>query len=124
MPSRPPKPCGKPGCRNLTHGRFCEAHAGEASTEAWRTTEGSAHSRGYGATWRKLRAFILARDPICVKCGRRPSKTVDHIVPKKRGGTNEPSNLQGLCTGCNGIKTAHDGNQGRTLKRDRTRSRA
>ena len=27
MPVKPARPCSQPGCPNLTHARFCEAHA-------------------------------------------------------------------------------------------------
>lgn len=30
--------------------------------------------------------------------------SVDHIVPRSRGGTNDPSNLRCLCTTCNTLK--------------------
>lgn len=47
---------------------------------------------------------------ICPKCGRNLSLknpksksylTLDHIVPKSRGGTNNLGNLQPLCAACN-----------------------
>jgi len=34
---------------------------------------------------------------------------VDHIVPRARGGQNEPTNLQLLCEPCNASKGAKDG---------------
>ncbi len=30
MPIKPKKPCAKPGCPNLTDGRYCEEHKAEA----------------------------------------------------------------------------------------------
>ena len=65
-----------------------------------------ANLRGYGYHWRKLRARILERDPICKKCGEEPSNTVDHIVTKARGGGDDEGNLQGLCRRCHSRKTA------------------
>ena len=112
MPIAPKRPCAQPGCRNLCDGRYCQDHALAARASdgelAWRTTKTSASSRGYGAAWRKLRIMILARDPICVRCGRMPSVVVDHLKPKARGGDDSPDNLQGLCDSCHTKKTASD----------------
>ena len=47
-----------------------------------------------GARTRKM--FASYRGLPCVVCGQ-PSDTVDHIIPKSRGGTNCPSNLQPMC---------------------------
>jgi len=35
--------------------------------------------------------------------------TIDHIVPRFRGASNEPSNLQTLCQSCNSRKGTRDG---------------
>ncbi len=47
--------------------------------------------------WQKLRIQILDRDGwVCVVCNK-PAHTVDHIVPRVRGGSMwEPSNLQSM----------------------------
>jgi len=52
--------------------------------------------------------MVLRRDPLCRACGHAISTEVDHIVPKARGGTDEESNLQGLCSACHAAKTARD----------------
>lgn len=47
----------------------------------------------------------------CVACGgclRKMKFEIDHIVPIARGGTNEESNLQALCVGCNRAKSSKD----------------
>ena len=54
----------------------------------------------------KIRYEILKRDNFCCQaCGAKASADsplhVDHIVPRKHGGTNDPSNLQVLCATCN-----------------------
>lgn len=77
---------------------------------------GSAASRGYDATWRRLRAWHLTRQPLCRFCeqaGRTTLATVvDHIVPFK--GREDPrrldaDNLQSLCETChNAVKQAQD----------------
>jgi len=55
--------------------------------------------------WQKLRIQILDRDGwVCVVCNK-PAHTVDHIVPRVRGGSMwEPSNLQSMCKSCNSAK--------------------
>lgn len=43
----------------------------------------------------------------CVHCHkkfRKGSIDIDHIIPKSKGGTNDPSNLQCLCIHCNRSK--------------------
>ena len=40
----------------------------------------------------------------CNYCGTPHSLTVDHIIPRSRGGTSAKSNLQILCVDCNGLK--------------------
>jgi 5-methylcytosine-specific restriction endonuclease McrA len=51
------------------------------------------------------RDFIYKRDGNrCVRCGFRKNLTVDHIVPKSKGGSNKYSNLQTLCFKCNQSK--------------------
>jgi len=41
-----------------------------------------------------------------------PMPTVDHVIPKFKGGTNNDSNLQLLCRDCHRIKTFHESNEG------------
>ena len=40
----------------------------------------------------------------CCSCGRRRFLTIDHIVPRCKGGTHEIENLQTLCSRCNSKK--------------------
>lgn len=37
----------------------------------------------------------------CAHCGRGGRLTLDHIIPRARGGKDERSNLQALCSDCN-----------------------
>ena len=55
--------------------------------------------------WQKLRIQILDRDGwVCAVCNR-PAHTVDHIIPRVKGGDMwEPSNLQSMCKSCNSAK--------------------
>lgn len=120
MPTRPPHPCRKAGCPHLTMGRFCVEHA-TLEAPAWATTRGSAHSRGYGASWRRLRQMILARDPVCTVCHRVVSTEVDHHVPKSMGGEDTMDNCRGICGDCHAKKTAAEGCEaaGRSTARPR-----
>lgn len=69
------------------------------------------------STWGRMQRSVLERDGwICQRCGRlcAPQKskhavrghwaTVDHIVPRSRGGWDDPVNLQTLCAACNEAK--------------------
>lgn len=77
----------------------------KAQAEAARPSAGA---RGYGADWRKLRA-AQPRTP-CVEpgCGApwRHDHHLDHVVPRARGGTDDPSNLAWRCASCHSKKTA------------------
>jgi hypothetical protein len=58
-----------------------------------------------GSVSKKLRAWVL-RDQRCAQCGRTPTEDgvrlhVDHKIPQRWGGTNDPDNLQALCSECN-----------------------
>jgi 5-methylcytosine-specific restriction enzyme A len=103
--------CTTAGCPAIvTDGRSrCPVHRRERERE-----RGSARARGYDRNWEEISGIILRRDPICVACGMAPSQHADHITPLRRGGTNEPENLQGLCAPCHSRKTAReDGGFGR-----------
>ena len=72
----------------------------------------SSTQRGYGQRWRRLRAAILAREPLCRTCGR-PADEVDHIVPLAQGGAAyDEANLQPICIECHGSKTAAESTGG------------
>lgn len=50
---------------------------------------------------KQVRAVIIKRDDgKCKSCGTTEYLTVDHIVPKSEGGTNEFNNLETLCRVC------------------------
>ena len=70
------------------------------------------------AAWRRLRAQVLARDPICTAPGcQRPATVADHIRPRRQGGADDLGNLQGLCSRHHGRKTnQHDGGWGLPIK--------
>jgi 5-methylcytosine-specific restriction endonuclease McrA len=41
----------------------------------------------------------------CRYCGTNQNLTKDHIIPLSRGGNNSRSNIQTLCSKCNGNKS-------------------
>ena len=60
---------------------------------------------------KELRDKIAIRDNYtCQKCGKYMPDSVglhiDHIVPISKGGKSIPSNLQVLCSKCNGAKSS------------------
>jgi len=58
------------------------------------------HSRG--PAW--SRAGVLARDNrTCAYCGK-PASTIDHVLPRSRGGANEWANTVAACGRCNNRK--------------------
>ena len=68
--------------------------------------------REKGRPWRRLRARILSANPLCVHCQRAGRVTaateVDHRLPLSQGGTDDPSNLDPVCTACHAAKTARE----------------
>jgi len=57
-------------------------------------------------SWRKTRARILKRDNFTCGYCSKPANTVDHIIPRLHGGTDEPGNLVAACKSCNSRKWA------------------
>jgi 5-methylcytosine-specific restriction protein A len=99
-----------------------------AMPRAWvdfKDERGSAHSRGYGVAWRRLREVVLDAEPLCRECAKRgratPAKEVDHILPLRDGGTNDRENLQPLCCECHDDKTVRDVRTRRARRRDQGR---
>lgn len=53
-------------------------------------------------TSKSARAAVLARDGYrCVECGATDGLSLDHVIPKSRGGSGEQWNLVTLCQPCN-----------------------
>ena len=65
------------------------------------TTTTLVDGKGKPSTWPAIRKYVLRRDDhTCRGCGARATE-VDHIFPKRRGGSNFLENLQALCGTCN-----------------------
>lgn len=109
MPSKPKRPCGKTGCRELTDKGYCDKHRQEKDRR-----RGTSASRGYGHKWRKERLEYLEKNPVCVMClaaGTIEAATVvDHIIPHK--GDDKlfwrRSNWQPLCETHHNEKTVRE----------------
>ena len=55
--------------------------------------------------WLEIRSQILLRDHFrCQECGFYKHLEVHHIVPKSKGGTDDPENLVTLCQRCHSKK--------------------
>jgi 5-methylcytosine-specific restriction endonuclease McrA len=50
---------------------------------------------------RALRDFIHARDGACVYCDSKSNLQVDHLIPRSRGGTDDPKWIVSACKSCN-----------------------
>lgn len=59
--------------------------------------------------WRKIRARILERDPICKICDVRPSAFCDHIEAMQDD--HSETGLQGVCGPCHDQKSSREGNE-------------
>lgn len=108
MPTAPRKPCSSPGCPELTAGSKCDEHAAAADK-----ARGTSTQRGYGKAHRvQFREGVLARQPICQMCRRKPSTEADHYPKSKRDllrlglNSNDPRYGRGLCHECHSSHTA------------------
>ena len=101
MPYRAPTACNQPPCPYLAFkdGR-CKQHQ--------RAPRPSPTRRGYGPKWKKIRDEHLLMEPRCRACGTQATD-VDHVIPKRLGGSDDHGNLQSLCHPCHSSKTARGG---------------
>lgn len=71
--------------------------------------------------WPKVRAAVLADEPLCRACraaGRVTAATeVDHVVPRSQGGATERTNLAAICGPCHRAKTQREAREARARMR-------
>jgi len=113
MPTAPRRACMVAGCLDYAskYGR-CVMHAAPIIKAREARHEPGRHWYQTNR-WRKLRARILAADPLCRHCLEResrpvPATEVDHI-DRHRGNAIKfwsAKNLQPLCSPCHARKTA------------------
>lgn len=71
--------------------------------------QGSDRKARLPSNWQKIRAKVLARDPICKICGIRPSSHCDHVQAKTDDHAED--RLQGVCEPCHLQKSSREGNE-------------
>ncbi len=85
---------------------LCSAQAAKRYNALQRDKEAEKFYKS--AAWKKVRGIHLARQPLCVECGR-PAKIVDHIQEIRDGGAKlSDENLQSMCVACHNAKTAEE----------------
>ncbi len=107
--------CSQPGCPELTTSGKCKTHRSQAR-RAEDARRGNFRERGYDATYDRNRRRVLRDEDICWLCGvvvdkRLPGTdpngpTVDHVVPRENGGTNDLGNLRLAHLRCNSARRA------------------
>lgn len=126
MPPAPLRPCL--GCRRaLVRGDTrCDDCRRTYHRDRDKRRAPSPHRAVYHtARWKRLRARVVAEEPICRRCKalglkglHTLTREVDHIIP--HGGALDPlcwdrDNLQGLCKPHHSEKTGHDGRRSTRL---------
>lgn len=65
--------------------------------------------------WRKHREVVMEREGrSCKYCGSPGPLTLDHVIPRSQGGSDEPQNLVPACRSCNSSKGGRTPEQWRT----------
>ena len=104
MPSAPPRLCHVTG-----HPPFIGKGCPLCAAAYRKPTHNAFYHSG---AWRRIAdTYRASRAGICEECGAPHASHVDHKVPRARGGSDEPSNLQLLCTACHGRKSAREGSR-------------
>ena len=87
-------------------------------------TDGTLRALPAGKSLTLIQMLRLAFEGRCAYCGQEVApldSTIDHIVPKSRGGTNAWDNLALACRSCNGAKGDRmpDGSEIRLIRSQR-----
>ncbi len=104
MPRRPKKPCGYPGCPNLTDDTYCKEHKHLMTSQYETFGRDKNTKKRYGHNWSKIRKRYVSKHPFCEECFKKgilvPVDEVHHKLPLAEGGTHDESNLVSLCKSC------------------------
>jgi len=115
VPSKPKRPCSYPGCPELTHGRFCEAHAKKEAQRYEKYNRDPAVHRRYGRAWKRIRDRYAQAHPLCELCQQdgklTPTEEIHHKLPLSEGGTHATDNLLALCKSCHARLHAERGDR-------------
>lgn len=114
MPQQAARPCNKAGgrCTGLVRDGVCSVCGSQRGYKdrAYDSQRGTAHQRGYGANWKKVRRMQLAHEPLCRDCKAEGVVTmgveVHHIQAKRDGGEDSFENLMTLCKSHHSQRTA------------------
>jgi 5-methylcytosine-specific restriction enzyme A len=110
-PMRPGRPCVNQMCPRLN----CEEHRVTRDRQRYqnydRTQRDPASTQFYHSDfWKRLSAQVKREEPNCRKCGKA-TYLADHIIPREAGGSDDRSNLQGICKACHGAKSRRELNE-------------
>ena len=113
MPKAAPKPCNYPGCGVLV--RDGTSRCSKHQREAWAKPP-TAAKRVTGRRLQVMRESLFSSNPLCVECERLGRVMLatqrDHITPLAEGGTDDDSNVQGLCHACHEAKSMAESQRG------------
>lgn len=119
MPLKPKKPCGFPGCPELTSDRYCDKHKKDIDNGYNKTNRPFKYLYNT-SRWKTLRKQFLQEHPLCEKCKKNgvvnAAEVVDHIKPHEGNQILfwDEINWQALCKCCHDKKTAkEDGRWGK-----------
>ncbi len=117
--TRPLTPCRIPGCPAVAITRgYCQRHQ-PTPTPQHLGDRGTTTHQGYGWAWQQQRDAFLKENPYCIMClaqGREVAATVvDHILSRRLGGEDDPSNYQALCQHHHNRKRGHEGGAVKSL---------
>lgn len=119
MPVKPGRACSRSGCPGVVKDGVCSVcgplHPNMDSRQYDRQ-RGTASQRGYGAHWRKVRARVLSKHPLCAECLKHgivaAATDVHHVIAKRNGGLDSEDNLEPLCHACHSRITREEMHQG------------